>query len=106
MNAVIALTQESQRAIQQRKDREETNRFKAMKRFESHQQLIKARKERNRAIVSSMVIIMITIGLVSMADTKPVGAKAGNVVAKSDLSKAQIKALNIMPAHSERHAMR
>ena len=98
------LTATSQQAIQQRVAHEKWVKTCAEQRYRAECEIIKARKARNRSILATVLFFMTLTGVAfalgnTVAET---GAKPGSIKAKSEMSKAEIKALNIMPSVSEK----
>ena len=98
------LTTTSKQAIKHRVAQEQWAKTCAEQRYRAECEISKARKARNRSILAT---VMFCLGLTSVAfalgnTVAETGAKAGPIKAKSDMSQAEIKALNIMPSVSEK----
>ena len=98
------LTTTSQQAIQKRVAYEKWVKTCAEQRYRAQCEIIKARKARNRSMLGT---VLFCIGLTSVAfsmsnTVAETGAKPGPIKAKSEMTQAEIKALNIMPSVSEK----
>jgi hypothetical protein len=98
------LTTTSKQAIQNRVAHEKWVKTCAEQRYRAECEITKARKSRNRSILATvMFFITITSAAFALGNSvAETGAKPGPITAKSELSKAEIKALNIMPSVSEK----
>ena len=97
---------ELQNAIHERLQRELDAKRRAEKRFAAEQYLIANRKSRNRSLALKLAIFVVCsvvmLDFVNKTQIKP--ASDGEILAKGEMTKAEIKALNIMPLTSEKRS--
>lgn len=103
------LSDESKESIRLRKERERMAKIGAERRFEAAKTAEHVRKQRNTIIV--MISAFTSLLVWSWGDleamAKKHGANPGQILAKSEMTRAEIKALNIIPVKAEsRHAVR
>lgn len=97
------LTVQSQQAIKNRVAQQRWAKTCAEQRYIAECEIIKARKSRNRSILTTLLVcIGLTSVAVDISHRPETGAKAGPITAKSEMSQAEIKALNIAPTVSEK----
>ena len=82
--------------VQTRMQQEEFARQRALARFYEEQRAIQDRKNRNRALLIAVLWIAGIVSVVSACDYQPAGAVKRQPVAKSDLTKQEIKGLNVI----------
>jgi hypothetical protein len=83
--------------------REIEARKRALKRYRNDQ----ARRRENRILLliclSAAIFSTILFSVIESAIAEEAGAKQGPILAKSEMTKAQVKALNVIPSVSEKH---
>ena len=87
--------------VAQRKERERMARANALRKFHAEQSEIEYRKVRNRAVLAVALAVIVSAWMFAYP-SEPQSAHQGEILIKSELSKNQIKNLNIVKPVTER----